>query len=304
MIITNNTKGLIAAVIAAVAYGLNPLFALPLYEEGLTVDSIIFYRYIFSVLILGAMMLFKKQSFAIKLKEVLPLIILGILFAFSSVFLFESFIHMDAGIACTILFVYPVIVAIAMAVFFKERLSVVTYGCIALALTGIVMLYDGGAVPLSLTGVMFVILSALSYSAYIIAVNKSSVRSMNAVKLTFWGTLFSTVVIAVRLNMLTDLQPLESSVAWSNTIGLALFPTVISMVFIAVAVKKIGSTSTSILGSLEPITALAIGIIIFNEPITPRIMWGVLLIIVAVTLVVAGKPLASVVKRSLTKCRR
>ena len=304
MIITNNTKGLIAAVIAAVAYGLNPLFALPLYEEGLTVDSIIFYRYIFSVLILGAMMLFKKQSFAIKLKEVLPLIILGILFAFSSVFLFESFIHMDAGIACTILFVYPVIVAIAMAVFFKERLSVVTYGCIALALTGIVMLYDGGAVPLSLTGVMFVILSALSYSAYIIAVNKSSVRSMNAVKLTFWGTLFSTVVIAVRLNMLTDLQPLESGVAWSNTIGLALFPTVISMVFIAVAVKKIGSTSTSILGSLEPITALAIGIIIFNEPITPRIMWGVLLIIVAVTLVVAGKPLASVVKRSLTKCRR
>ena len=282
MIITNNTKGLIAAVIAAVAYGLNPLFALPLYEEGLTVDSIIFYRYIFSVLILGAMMLFKKQSFAIKLKEVLPLIILGILFAFSSVFLFESFIHMDAGIACTILFVYPVIVAIAMAVFFKERLSVVTYGCIALALTGIVMLYDGGAVPLSLTGVMFVILSALSYSAYIIAVNKSSVRSMNAVKLTFWGTLFSTVVIAVRLNMLTDLQPLESSVAWSNTIGLALFPTVISMVFIAVAVKKIGSTSTSILGSLEPITALAIGIIIFNEPITPRIMWGVLLIIVEI----------------------
>lgn len=293
----NNTRGVLAAVIAAVAYGLNPLFALPLYEEGLTVDTVIFYRYIFSVLILGAMMFFKKQSFAIKRKEVLPLMILGGLFAFGSVSLYESFVYMDAGIACTILFVYPVIVAIAMAVFFKERLSVLTYGSIILALVGIVMLYDGGSVPLSLTGVLLVILSALSYSAYIIMVNKSVVRTMNAIKLTFWGTLFSSVVIAIRLNLLTDLQPLVSSVSWYNTIGLALFPTVISMVFIAIAVKKIGSTSTSIFGSLEPITALAIGVIIFNEPITSRIMWGVLLIIVAVTLVVAGKPLLHAVKR-------
>ena len=296
---SNSTKGVIAAVIAATAYGLNPLFALPLYDEGLTVDSIIFYRYIFSVMILGAMLLFKKQSFAIKRKEILPLIILGVLFAFSSIFLFESFIYMDAGIACTILFVYPVIVSVAMALLFKERLPVITYGCIALALGGIVMLYDGGATPLSITGVIFVILSALSYSAYIITVNKSAVRNMNALKLTFWGTLFSTVVIAVKLNMLTDLQPLESGAAWFNTIGLAVFPTVISMVFIAVAVNKIGSTSTSILGSLEPITALAIGVIIFSEPITPRIMWGVLLIIIAVTFVVAGKPIMNIVKRKL-----
>ena len=113
----NNVKGILAAIIAAVAYGLNPLFALPMYEEGMTVDSIIFYRYMFSMLILGAIMLFQKQSFTVKRKEVATLSTLGVLFAFSSIFLFDSFNYMDAGIACTILFIYPVMVAVAMAIF-------------------------------------------------------------------------------------------------------------------------------------------------------------------------------------------
>ena len=293
---SNNTKGIVAAIIAAVAYGLNPLFALPLYEEGLTVDSVIFYRYIFSVLMLGGIMLIKRESFLIKRKEILTLIILGVLFAFGSIFLFDSFNYMDAGIACTILFVYPVMVAVAMGLFFKERLSKLTYGCIVLALFGIGMLYNGGEAPLSLTGILFVVLSSLSYSAYIIVVNKSRVSGMNAIKLTFWATLFGAVVVAIRLNLLVDLQPLESSVGWLNTLGLALFPTVISMVFIAIAINKIGSTYTSILGSLEPLTALAVGVVIFHEPITLRVMFGVILIIIAVALVVLGKPFVRRIK--------
>ena len=296
----NNVKGILAAIIAAVAYGLNPLFALPMYEEGMTVDSIIFYRYMFSMLILGAIMLFQKQSFTVKRKEVATLSTLGVLFAFSSIFLFDSFNYMDAGIACTILFIYPVMVAVAMAIFFKERLSVLTYGCIALVLVGITMLYDGGEAPLSLTGILFVILSSLSYSSYIIVVNKSVVKNMNPIKITFWAMVFGSVVIAIRLNMLTDLQPLNNEVLWLNALGLTIFPTVISMVFIAIAINKIGSTFTSILGSLEPITALAIGVIIFHEQITFRVMLGIILIIIAVTLVITGKPLMNTIKRKIS----
>ncbi len=298
---SSNTKGITAAIIAAVAYGLNPFFALPLYKEGLSVDSVIFYRYIFSILMLGAIMLFKRESFAIKPKEVLTLISLGMLFALSSIMLFDSFNYMDAGIACTILFVYPVIVAIAMGLFFKERLSPLAYGAIILALTGIMMLYDGGEKTLSLTGVLLVVISSLAYSAYIIVVNKSVVKDMNAIKLTFWAIIFGSLVVVVRLNMLSDLQPLENTTMWMNALGIALIPTVISMVFIAIAINKIGSTYTSILGSLEPLTALTIGIIVFNEPITTRITWGVILIIVAVTLVVAGNPLMNIVKRKRIK---
>ena len=268
------------------------------------VDSVLFYRYLFGALFLAIIMLFKKQSFAVKKREVIPLICLGLLFTFSSVFLFDSFNYMDAGIACTILFVYPVMVAIAMAIFFKERMSLLTYSCIALALVGVGMLYDGGDAPLNSTGMALVLLSALAYASYIIVVNKSAVSNMNAIKLTFWAILCGTVILFIKLSLRSGFQPIESSNAWFNIMGLAFFPTVISMILIAVAINKIGSTQTSIVGSLEPITALAIGVIIFNEPITLRIILGVILILFAVLLIVAGKPLVARVKQKASKYKK
>ena len=92
--------------------------ALPLYATGLLVDSVLFYRYAIAIVLLAGMMALKKQSFALKKNEVLPLFVMGLLFSSSSLFLFQSFQHMDAGIASTILFVYPIIVAVIMAVFF------------------------------------------------------------------------------------------------------------------------------------------------------------------------------------------
>lgn len=114
-------KGFACGAIAAASYGLNPLFALPLYADGMGADSVLFYRYAFGLVMLGVMMLVQKQSFALRRCEVLPLVIMGLLFSFSSLTLFLSYNYMDAGIASTILFVYPVLVAILMAVFFKEK---------------------------------------------------------------------------------------------------------------------------------------------------------------------------------------
>ena len=140
-------KGYAYGVIASVSYGLNPLFALPLYASGLLVDSVLFYRYAFAVLFLAVVMKLNGQSFALKRHEILPLAVMGLLFSFSSLFLFESFNYMDAGIASTILFMYPVLVAVIMAVFFKERLSLVKVASIATAFVGITFLYEGEGGP-------------------------------------------------------------------------------------------------------------------------------------------------------------
>ena len=133
-------KGYAYGVIASVSYGLNPLFALPLYASGIRVDSVLFYRYVFALLFLAVMMKMSGQAFALKRSEILPVAVMGLLFSFSSLFLFQSFNYMDAGIASTILFMYPVLVAVIMAVFFKEKLSVVKIASIATAFVGISML--------------------------------------------------------------------------------------------------------------------------------------------------------------------
>ncbi len=288
----NKTKGFILGAIAAASYGMNPLFTLPLYSAGMSVDTVLFYRYSLAVIVLGILMKFQKQSFAIKKVDVLPLCIMGLLFAFSSMFLFMSYNYMDAGIASTILFVYPVLVAIIMAVVFKEKVSPITMFSIALAFVGISMLCKSpGGQTLSLVGITFVFLSSLSYAIYIVGVNRSSLKDMPIAKLTFYVLLFGLSVYVVRLKFCTELQLIPTPMLWVNAVSLAVFPTVISLVTMTKAIHYIGSTPTAILGALEPVTALFFGVLVFGEQLTPRIILGILMVITAVTLIIGGKSL-------------
>ena len=288
----NKTKGFILGAIAAASYGMNPLFTLPLYSAGMSVDTVLFYRYSLAVIVLGIMMKFQKQSFAIKRVDVLPLCIMGLLFAFSSLFLFMSYNYMDAGIASTILFVYPVLVAVIMAVVFKEKVSPITMFSIALAFVGISMLCKSpGGQTLSLVGITFVFLSSLSYAIYIVGVNRSSLKDMPIAKLTFYVLLFGLSVYVVRLQFCTELQVIPTPMLWINAVSLAVFPTVISLVTMTKAIHYIGSTPTAILGALEPVTALFFGVLVFGEQLTPRIILGILMVITAVTLIIGGKSL-------------
>lgn len=130
-------KGYILAAIAATTYGMNPLFALPLYKEGMDPDSVLFFRYLLAIPILAVMLKARGRSFRLKRNEVFPLIVMGLLMSVSSLTLFQSYNYMDAGIASTLLFVYPVMVAVIMAVGFREKLSVQGILCILIALCGI-----------------------------------------------------------------------------------------------------------------------------------------------------------------------
>lgn len=291
----SNLKGTICGVGAAVSYGMNPLGALPLYAEGINTNTVLFYRYGLAVILLGIFMLIQRKSFAITLKELAVLVPLGVLFSLSSLTLFVSFHYMDAGIACTLLFVYPVLVAVLMAVFFKEKITVVTVFSITLALSGIGLLYNGGeGDALSLTGVLFVFASSLTYALYIIIVNKSSLR-MSTVKLTFYVLIFAIILIIAsslcgdetnRLQMLSGLNQ------WGYAVVLALFPTVISLILMAISVHEIGSTPTAVLGALEPLTAVILGITLFGESFTLRLAVGIILILTAVIFIIMGKSLS------------
>ena len=290
--LSEQTRGYVLGSVAAVSYGLNPLFALPLYGAGLGADSVLFYRYVLAVVMLGALMLARRQSFALSRRDLLPLAGMGLLFSVSSLTLFESYNYMDAGIASTLLFVYPVMVAVIMAVGFHERVTVATVLSIVLACTGISLLYKGGdGTTLSLTGVLLVFLSSLSYAVYIVGINRSSLKNLPTEKLTFYCLVFGSLVYVVRLRGCTELQSIPTAALWVNAVSLALFPTIVSLVTMAGAIRRIGSTPTAILGALEPGTALFFGVAVFGEAFTLRIGTGVLLILVAVTLIIAGQSL-------------
>ena len=288
----NNTKGILNGVIASTSYGMNPLFALPLYAQGVEVNSVLFYRYFFAVIIYFLWLkCVKKISLKVAKCELVPLFFLGIFFSLSSLTLFESFHYIEAGIACTILFIYPVLVALIMAIFFKEKITKTVVSAILLTSIGIALLYKGKPDSvLSLKGVAIVLASALLYAFYIVGVkNIKSIKSMNSAKLSFYVMLFGLLVYVVNLKFCTNLQGLTTITAWLFVIGLAIFPTIISLETIGVAIKLIGSTNTAILGALEPLTAIFFGILFFNESLTLRISIGVILILFGVFLIISGK---------------
>lgn len=288
----NNTKGILNGVIASTSYGMNPLFALPLYAQGIEVNSVLFYRYFFAVIIYFLWLkCVKKISLKVAKCELVPLFFLGIFFSLSSLTLFESFHYIEAGIACTILFIYPVLVALIMAIFFKEKITKTVVSAIFLTSIGIALLYKGKPDSvLSLKGVAIVLASALLYAFYIVGVkNIKSIKSMNSAKLSFYVMLFGLLVYVVNLKFCTNLQGLTTITAWLFVIGLAIFPTIISLETIGIAIKLIGSTNTAILGALEPLTAIFFGILFFNESLTLRISIGVILILFGVFLIISGK---------------
>lgn len=288
----NNTKGILNGVIASVSYGMNPLFALPLYAQGIEVNSVLFYRYFFAVVIYFLWLkCVKKISLKIAKSELVPLFFLGIFFSLASLTLFESFHYIEAGIACTILFIYPVIVALIMAIFFKEKITKTVVSAIFLTSIGIALLYKGKPDSvLSLKGVAIVLASAFLYAFYIVGVKSiKAIKSMNSAKLSFYVMLFGLLVYVVNLKFCTNLQGLTTITAWLFVIGLAIFPTIISLETIGIAIKLIGSTNTAILGALEPLTAIFFGILFFNESLTLRISIGVILILFGVFLIISGK---------------
>ena len=276
-------KGYVLGAIAAATYGMNPLFALPLYKAGMNPDSVLFFRYLFAIPVLGIMIKARGRNFKLKPNEIVPLILMGLLVSFSSLALFQSYNYMEAGIASTLLFVYPILVALIMAFVFKEKLTLQTIFCILLALGGIGLLYKSEKVDIV----------PLIHGIYIVGANRPLLKNIATLKLTFYVLLFGMTLFLVRIDFGRSLHIVHDWYLWGNLIALAIFPTAISFLCTTLAVQYIGSTPTAILGALEPLTAVFFGVTVFGESLTLRLCCGIILIILAVTLIIAGSNVTS-----------
>lgn len=286
---TNSFKGYSLGVIAAASYGTNPLFALPLLGAGIDAFSVLFLRYLFAIPMLALMMVARGRGFGLSKRQVLPLVVLGLLMALSSLTLYISYAYIGAAIASTLLFIYPILVTVIMAVCFHERVTWLTVLCIVLATTGIGLLYrgDDGAV-LNPYGLLLVFLSALSYAIYLVTVNRGELKEIPTLKLTLYVIIFGLFLFAFRFQIGTFSILCDNPLLWLSAFCMALFPTAVSLICTSSAIQKIGSTPVAILGAVEPVTAVAIAILIFNELLTPRLAIGMLLVIISVTFIIAG----------------
>lgn len=276
------TKGYVLAALSALLYGLIPLFILPIKAGSFSLDTTLFYRFFIAAALLLGYLAYKKEALKMSKSELLVMVLLGLFYALSSEFLFLGYDYLSAGIASSILFVYPVIVALIMFFFFKEKPGALTGISLLVTLSGVIILSTKGEnLEINYTGLAVTLLSALFYALYIAVLNKPKI-SFSGVKTTFYSMLFTSVYFLIKAVWLKQSLAIPSIELFFNLTIFAFVTTVLSILALVYAIQHIGSTPTSIIGALEPIVAVFISVFLFQEELTVTLAAGVLLIIIGV----------------------
>ena len=277
--------GYAAGILAGVSYGTNPLFGKALIESGVPIMVMLFFRYGIAAVILALWMLFRKESFRAGRREIGLLVLLGLLFAGSSVTLFCSYGFIPSGLATTLVYLYPVFVALIL-VFLRIYPSWQTWLAIAATFGGILLLSaPSGGAQIRIPGILLATGSALCYSFYLVIVNRSKrIRNVSEHTLTLYSLITGAALFAVIRAFQGGgmLEGIDSAADWGNLLGLAIAPTMISLLTLAIATRYIGPTKTAVLGVFEPLTAILIGTVLFGEALTARMAVGIAICVAAV----------------------
>ena len=283
----NKLNGFLYGLLSSASFGLIPMFTIPAMQQGMQFESILLYRFAFATLALGVILLIDGQSFRINRRDIPSLLLLAFFYLISAVFLFWGYKFMASGIATTLHFMYPVLTTLIMMLFFREKKSIWRFMAIALAVAGVFFLSQGDdSGSITFIGIFIVLLSALGYALYLVTVSQLKVGQMKGLRLTFYVFLFGTLLLFIGIGTTGHIQPIPNLHTAGNLVMLAIIPTVISNLVLVRAVKCIGSTLTSVLGAMEPVTAVCVGIFMFGEPFTNSVGLGIILIITAVTVII------------------
>lgn len=204
--------------------------------------------------------------------------------------LLRSYTYIPSSVATTINFLYPLGVAIVMTLFFREKNSVWLLVAILISLVGVALLswgdIGGPQSDRAIVGVGFAGATVLTYTIYIVGVKKSRISRLDPMIQAFYVLLFSACFFLVYALSTTGAPLPGKWHLWQNLLLLALVPTVVSNLTLVLAIKEIGSTMTSILGSMEPLTAVLVGVLHFGEKFGLDSASGLILIITAVIIVI------------------
>lgn len=275
-------KGYLCAFISAFTYGLIPLFMIPIKkEESFSVDATLFYRFLIASGAIVFFLFYQKERLRISFREGLIMSLLGLLYALSAEFLFLAYDYLSPGIASTIFFSYPIIVALVLILFYKEKLTLPTLLSLLLVVAGVGVLSIKKGEALNYIGLGISLLGALVYALYILIVNKVRIES-SVVKISFYSMLFSSLYFLVKSLLLRESITISSWALAGDLTLFAIITTSLSLVTLVYAVRYIGSTPTAIMGAFEPIVAVLISVGLFGEQLTPSLVIGGMVIITGV----------------------
>lgn len=285
-------NGIFYAIISSASFGFSPLFSIALMVAGLSHFDILTYRWGIAAFVLMIYAAIREKTLKLNsFDEVWKIILLSALRAVTSITLLIGYANIASGIASTINFMYPVVVALCMMLFYGEKKSAANIISIAMSIFGVYLLAHGDGLIVeggdTTLGLVCSIISAFSFAAYYLAMKRTKADKIEVVKFTTWIMLLSAVYFLIG-GLVTEggISLVTDSRSWLYILGLGLWSTMVSSFTGVKAIRRIGPTLTSILGALQPLTAVILGVIFLDEHLGAKTVLGIALILVAVTIVV------------------
>jgi len=262
----NKKTGMIFAMGAAFFYGVSTITGKMAYVGGGNAVTISFYRQLLSIPILFLILKMAKISLKVTKRELIGLVLLGLLGGFiTGALLYMSYEFISVGLSSCIHFAYPVILACIYAFIFKEKFSKTKVLALALGFGGMWFFLDSN-VTINLIGILAALMSALTYAFYLIVMDKWGLKSMNGFKLSFYCCIFSGISLyTFGLFKGYNFTGVTSSGAWVWILGTSLLISVLGNTMIPVAVNNVGPTVTGIIGILEPVVSVIMGVLLLGE---------------------------------------
>lgn len=279
--------GFVMGLVSSCSFGLIPLFTLPLMAQGLSTPSILFYRFLLAATAMLCILVLRSRPIGVCWRDMRNIGILCFFYAAAAVTFFISFRHLDSGLAATLQFSYPIYVVLFMTLFFKERARLSSLLAIVMTVTGVALLSlqntDMGKItPL---GIGIALLSAALNGVYVTGIQVVRLKVNSGLTVTFYLMLFGALYCALYAWANDSLLLPDQPVQWGELALLSIVTAVLSNLTLVESIKRIGATLASVLGALEPVTALGVGVLVFHEAFTWHTFWGVCLIIGAVMLI-------------------
>ena len=273
-------KGYIYTALSAIIFGLMPLLTKIIIARGATSLTIAFFRVFYVTIVLFFVLKIKKIDLYLEKRDLLSAILTSIFGSgLTIIILNESYDYVDTGIATSLHFLYPLFVAVLCCFFYGEKIKKKQILSLSFALVGIICFMSKG--DGSLFGYFLAITSGLTYAFYLVKMDKTGLVKMNALKLSFYLALFTTIEIFTMNLFMQDVVFKMDAIAYGLLLVLALSSSFLATVLLQKGVLLLGSTRASFICLLEPVTSMIVGILWLNEALTFNKGLGGLAIIIS-----------------------
>jgi len=271
----------------AALWGFIALFVKQLHSAGFSSMEITAIRALTAFGFLLMITLFKHRKLPeIRAKD-LPLFagtgILSIVFFNWSYF--TAIQHLSVSLAVILLYTAPAFVALFSRLFLNERMDGRKLTAVAGTMTGCIFIAGGPpeGFEVSLYGLLAGIGSGVGYALYTLF-GKLALRRYSSFSITFY-TFFLASAFLFPFSRLWEKVPLFlNGKVIAAALGLGFFPTVLAYLLYTEGLKGVEGSIAAILATIEPIVALILGIILYDESFTSAQWFGASLILASVVL--------------------